>query len=795
MSDRSLRVHPDWIETVKSRYQSRYARQKDLAQDAEIGSVDTVNKFLNGKPINRENFWRLCDLLQLAWEVITNDKHSSKQPSSASTKVRNSIPSLLSSAGDEGQSELHRINSVLENPNFIGREQEIGYLGHLSSQDYKCILLLAPGGVGKTTLARHFLKQQFGTYIEFAIAKEQQNIASAASLVEEKLRQLGEEPGREFYVSLERLKYKLQMQRIGVLVDNLEPALNEHGQFLHEHQEYVDLLRVLCDPSLQSLTLITSREPLYESLDIHTLLLPSLSLDDWEIFFTYYSIQIDLSTLSELHRAYDGNALAMKVLCNPIKQFYNGNITAYWHDCKTETDLLVEKAVENLIKEQFNRLQRINLGAYHLLCRMGCYRYQDVQTVPLKGLFCLLWDVPESKKRLVDTLIRCSLVECKNNQYALHPIIRAEAIARLRASEDWEIANRKAAEFWTTSVNSVETLDNALTALESYYHYIAISDFEQAGDVIIKPRTNKWVDHASLGVSLYRLGWLKHAISIIDLIVDKISNSYQLSKIYNILGDLYWLTGFVHKAIECHNKSGEIADIFLKSLPNYNEEAELLKFANLKLWYLINIGICKIDLGEFEEAAVFFQEAISFSKFINSNKELLLVNNAFFCLAFLYSALGFHQQASIFAEKVISSESKESEWSRGYKYIFLGLAYKNMMQIENSFEAYRKALSYAEESHYTQAKAKVLFCLGELYREQKDFENALLYIKKSIEILNKISAKCDLAEACFQLGLTYQAIGEVTQSWEYRDKAIQIFIEMDAPRQVERVKQAFGNSM
>ncbi|HAJ58756.1 MAG TPA: hypothetical protein DCP31_05410, partial [Cyanobacteria bacterium UBA8543] len=215
----------------------------------------------------------------------------------------------------------------------IGREQEIGYLGHLSSQHYKCILLLAPGGVGKTTLARHFLKQQFGTYIEFAIAKEQQNIASAASLVEEKLRQLGEEPGREFYVSLERLRHKLQTQRIGILVDNLEPALDGHGQFLEEHREYVDLLRVLSDPSLQSLTLITSREPLYESLDIHPLLLPSLSLEDWETFFTYHSIQIDLSILSEVHRAYDGNALAMKVLCNPIKQFYNGNITAYWHDC------------------------------------------------------------------------------------------------------------------------------------------------------------------------------------------------------------------------------------------------------------------------------------------------------------------------------------------------------------------------------------------------------------------------------------------------------------------------------
>jgi hypothetical protein len=38
-------------------------------------------------------------------------------------------------------------------------------------------------------------------------------------------------------------------------------------------------------------------------------------------------------------------------------------------------------------------------------------------------------------------------------------VIRAEAIARLRASEDWEAANRKAAEFWTESVKTVETVE------------------------------------------------------------------------------------------------------------------------------------------------------------------------------------------------------------------------------------------------------------------------------------------------------------------------------------------------
>ena len=83
-------------------------------------------------------------------------------------------------------------------------------------------------------------------------------------MIEEKLKQLGEEPGREFLVSIDRLKRKLQGEAIGILIDNLEPALDSSGKFIEPHRRYVELLRVLSDPSVQSVTLVTSRERLYE---------------------------------------------------------------------------------------------------------------------------------------------------------------------------------------------------------------------------------------------------------------------------------------------------------------------------------------------------------------------------------------------------------------------------------------------------------------------------------------------------------------------------------------------------
>ena len=109
--------------------------------------------------------------------------------------------------------------------NFVGREEAIAHLNTFVNQGAKVILIHAKGGVGKTTLARKYLQQHFGSYIEFPIAKEPQNITSVKSLIEERLKQLGEEPGREFGVSLDRLKRKLETERIGGWLNHCAIAL------------------------------------------------------------------------------------------------------------------------------------------------------------------------------------------------------------------------------------------------------------------------------------------------------------------------------------------------------------------------------------------------------------------------------------------------------------------------------------------------------------------------------------------------------------------------------------------
>ncbi len=125
----------------------------------------------------------------------------------------------------------------------------------------------------------------------------------------------------------------------------------------------------------------------------------------------------------------------------------------------------------------------------------------------------------------------------------------------------------------------------------------------------------------------------------------------------------------------------------------------------------------------------------------------------------------------------------------------MGRAYINLFDIDKSLEMYKKALSYAEESHYPQVKANSLCGLSVIHRTQNDFCEAITYNHEAITILENIAAKYDLAEAYFQLGLTYQAMGEHDQAREYKAKAIELFAQMEAPKQIERVNKAFGGNI
>jgi tetratricopeptide (TPR) repeat protein len=127
---------------------------------------------------------------------------------------------------------------------------------------------------------------------------------------------------------------------------------------------------------------------------------------------------------------------------------------------------------------------------------------------------------------------------------------------------------------------------------------------------------------------------------------------------------------------------------------------------------------------------------------------------------------------------------------RGYVLLSLGKAYQVLGESQEAFFFYSEAINYAEESGYTQVKAKALTGMSEVHRSAGNFADAISKNLNAIEFLRQIGAKCDLAESHYQIGLSYQAIDEAEKSNINFHEAIRLFSEMEAPRQIERVMRS-----
>ena len=242
----------------------------------------------------------------------------------------------------------------------------------------------------------------------------------------------------------------------------------------------------------------------------------------------------------------------MEIICSAIVEDFESDVEAYWE--ANQDDLFIERDLEDLVKQKFDRLQELDPDAYKLLCRMGCYRYQDVPTVPIEGLFCLLWDVEEKRhRRVIKALGDRSLVECENNEYWLHPVIRFEAIARLRKTECWENVNQVIAEFWSHVVQRTQTKEEALRAFEAYHYYLEIEQFDDSSGVIMKRRHSKWhavYEGESLHGAFMRLGMLNQISSACLGVVEKIdSKDVQSRLLFFIASDLR-LMGYLQEAVK-----------------------------------------------------------------------------------------------------------------------------------------------------------------------------------------------------------------------------------------------------
>jgi tetratricopeptide (TPR) repeat protein len=270
-------------------------------------------------------------------------------------------------------------------------------------------------------------------------------------------------------------------------------------------------------------------------------------------------------------------------------------------------------------------------------------------------------------------------------------------------------------------------------------------------------------------------------LTAINQVVNNLENDPNLSELYNILGDLYWITGKISQAIACQEKTIDLASQVLKSLVPQPENKHTVYYLRmLEVDSLLSIGLYQIDLWELEAAKNLFQQVIYLSE---KTEHYRWAEKASVCLALVYSYLGLHdasdQLADVAYQNITNKKLVEQTGRFVYFMQILGQTYVNLGEFYRANQIFHQALTFAEESHYMQVKAKTLNGLAEIHRQQADFALALAHHQEAIELLDKIGAKCDLAEAYFQLGLTYQNMAKTDEAQMNFDRAIQLFTELN----------------
>jgi tetratricopeptide (TPR) repeat protein len=539
----------------------------------------------------------------------------------------------------------------------------------------------------------------------------------------------------------------------------------------------------------------------------------------------------------------------MHILVGSIETNYEGDATAYWQENCT----WVERGLKNLVVNQFERLQSLNPNAYKLLCRLGCYRYQDIPQVTEDALIALLWDIPDQHIYIIRTLRSLRLFEFAKGKYWLHPVIKEESIKRLKSSQEWEEVNRKAAEFWRGSVKNIRTSEDAKKAFEAYYHYECIHDFENTGYVLIEQRNNSFTPDETLAFSYHRAVGLVKTISILDLIIKNIKSQYIIASIDSIKGEINMLLGNINIAINYHNKSLALANSLLDGFENNKIDTKYDDIILLILKNKIYLSICYINSWELEAGLNILDLTKSWlatiMRKVSPSLKLKIKRyqiNISLQLAIIYSYLNLEKTsvvdkfftkrlsygflAQVLAkrlcyivaniETLLIKSGLETEldflvWRKIYVLNRLGIIYKNLGNIQKSLIMYHEVIKLSQEKtrfygntnpfilslesseavkynpEHNLFVAQALTGLAELARIQNNFQEALSKHSESIEIFNKINAnRYDLAAAYFQLGLTYQKMGEFQNSQINFEQAIILFTEAEVPLQVERVQKA-----
>ncbi|HLG61217.1 MAG TPA: NB-ARC domain-containing protein [Ktedonosporobacter sp.] len=319
---------------------------------------------------------------------------------------------------------------------FYGRAQELEELKGWIEQDHcQVVAILGMSGVGKTTLAST-LAQQISTDFKYVFWRSLQNAPSPESILTRSILFLSDQQQQNIPDEIDRqialLIDCLRKHRCLLVLDNLESVLQSEkqaGYYLDGYEGFGRIIEQLGTARHRSCLLLTSREKPRELArlegkagQVRSIFLTGLAQEEAQRILQDEELFATPDIWNNFISLYSGNPLALKLVSEPIRELFRGDIAAFLAEGEALTG-----DIRELLDRQFQRLPALEQEIMYWLAI-------EREAISLSELHENIVH-PIAKGDLLEalkSLRRRSMVETSSAaSFALQPLIMEYVTARL----------------------------------------------------------------------------------------------------------------------------------------------------------------------------------------------------------------------------------------------------------------------------------------------------------------------------------------------------------------------------
>jgi tetratricopeptide (TPR) repeat protein len=267
--------------------------------------------------------------------------------------------------------------------------------------------------------------------------------------------------------------------------------------------------------------------------------------------------------------------------------------------------------------------------------------------------------------------------------------------------------------------------------VDACYNFHKAGDYRraiEAGRAAVEKYPNNIDAHFCLGISYRMVGEFKLALEPLKKAESLTSNKEDLMYIYNQVGIIYDIMGYLDDAIFYYNRSLSLA----RDLGNKSMQASVLN----------NIGAVYYYKGELDKALDYYEESLR-----------------------------------------IQTDEKE----KAITYNNIAVIYDNKGDYQKAVEYFQKAIEISERYGDYHGASRTKLNIVDTYRKMKDYEKAEKYILEGLEGVKKVGDKYWEAVGYNFLGWLYIDKGDKKTAKDYLTRAYNLYKSIGAERDAEIV--------